>query len=194
MLILVGLLSCTGTPGSRHSQRIAELGESHDDLSVSSAGAARIPGRLDLRGRPRSTRALCGVVRLHRKRSFRKSKPCSTSWTTTPTDMFLVRLLPLAEDSSAGWLLMCDVGLLCVVFLGDELAVAMRQAEPSITDGQIDRVMKALDTDGSGSISSTEFRSVLGSVSQYPNLHLVLSPQRSIWRPLVNIGATAQST
>jgi Ca2+-binding EF-hand superfamily protein len=42
---------------------------------------------------------------------------------------------------------------------GDELAAALKAAEPdTMTEEHIDRVMKQLDTDASGSISAAEFR------------------------------------
>eukprot|EP01043_Picozoa_sp_COSAG02_P111996 COSAG02_NODE_48180_length_335_cov_1.292373_1_plen_74_part_10 len=44
---------------------------------------------------------------------------------------------------------------------GEELAAALRDEDPTVTEEKLDRVMRILDTDGSGSISAAEFRLVL---------------------------------
>jgi hypothetical protein len=70
-----------------------------------------------------------------------------------------------AEDPASGCLppekVHPDVGVWRNMLAGDELAVALREEDPTLTEEKLDRVMRVLDRDGSGSISAAEFRLVL---------------------------------
>ena len=97
----------------------------------------------------------------------------SARWTLTPTASFPVRLVSRASGRESSR----NVDLPRAVLAGDELAAALQADDPTaMTEARIDLVMKALDTDGSGSISAAEFRSRLHPTHSPPGSLLATLP------------------